>query len=170
MHNGEPNLAAIARTILDHHVPGESEKDYSDFMVRVAGNLNFEQFKALHEILDHEHAQIIAKHEHELAQIEATREILSGVPAGTPFYEACCIRAAQGHKLAQQALVSMNSREYRVEMALFEAAAAAHPGWRRLAEDGHYEKDKDAPEDNELIEWFQKTHSHEARAIEDAIE
>jgi hypothetical protein len=64
----------------------------------------------------------------------------------------------------------MNSREYRIYKALFDAAVDVHPGWTRLKDpNGHFEKSDSAPEADDLIEWFQMTYPSEARAIEDAI-
>jgi hypothetical protein len=58
----------------------------------------------------------------------------------------------------------MDSREHRVIEALFDAAVDRRPGWR-LVKERRY-----APESRKLVEWFQTTHPHEARKIEDSIE
>jgi len=58
----------------------------------------------------------------------------------------------------------MDSREHRVFEALFDAAVNLHAGWR-LEKERRY-----APQSHELVEWFQTTHPHEARNIEDSIE
>jgi hypothetical protein len=164
-----PNLAKIARAILDRNAPpNETQEDYYKFLNDVAGDLNREQLKALQSILNHEHKERQAQAERELKQCDAEIEIFSGLPDGTTFYEACVIKAAQGHALAQYALRQMNSREHRVYDALFDAAVDVHPGWTRL-KDGHFEKSDSAPEADDLIEWFQRTHPRKARTIEDAI-
>jgi hypothetical protein len=146
-------------------------KNTTPYLNTVAGVLNREQLKALQAILNHERKEQLAQFDREMKQSDAMIEIMSGLPRGTVFYDACVIKAAQGHALARQALNKMNSREHRTYNALFDAAVDAHPGWKRDDnEQGVYVKSKDdAPEDHALVEWFQTTYPREARAIEDAI-
>lgn len=143
-----PNLAKIAQTIFDRDAsPNESPEDLKKFMTDVMGDLNYEQYSAVIAILDHEHKEKQAEFDRQMKESNPAIEILSGLPKATTFYEACVIKAAQGHTLAQHALRQMNSREYRVHEALFDAAVDVHPGWER----------------------GKKRDPCEARAIEDAI-
>lgn len=166
----EPILAKIARAVLD--APPElfeNDKDYFEFLKSIAGRaLTLEQVAAIDSIVVEESEAGLAELQRSADQRAAAKEILAELPETTTFAEACQIKAKQGNALAQRYADYFNSREYRVLQALGDAAADAHPGWKR-EEKGHYEKDGGAPEGNELIEWFQKTHSREARAIEDAI-
>jgi hypothetical protein len=167
----EPNLAKIAQAIIDHNSEDETQEEFHPFLMSVAGDLSKDQFKVVMAIRDHDHEQTIAQQNLELRQLHVAEEILSGLPKETTFYEACRIEAAQGHALAKQALDHMDSRPARVFNALFDAAVDVHPGWKRLKKEGQYSKhDQSAPEAHGLVEWFQTTYPHEARALEDAIE
>ena len=95
--------------------------------------------------------------------------ILSGLPEGTTIEEACAIKAARGDAGARQLLARLNSREWRLGDALLKAAFDEHPSWVRIGEGVVLRLDPDAPEDDELIEWFQKNYPHQARAIERSI-
>jgi hypothetical protein len=81
--------------------------------------------------------------------------------------EACRIRALEGNAYAQGLVDYFASRKYNVGCALLEAAIDAQPGWRRN-DDGSFNKDGDAPDEDALLDWYQKTYPSEARAIEDA--
>ncbi len=63
--------------------------------------------------------------------------------------------------------LALNDR-VKLEHALFLAAVEKHPGWQF-----HYRDperiDENAPDHDELIEWFRKSFPREARAIEATI-
>jgi hypothetical protein len=98
-------------------------------------------------------------------QARLAARLFDGLPKGITFEEACSTKAAQGSEFAQKSLAAMASREHRVFEALFDAAVDLHPRWRQLKKERRY-----APDCRALVEWFQTTHSHEARNIEDSIE
>jgi hypothetical protein len=79
----KPNLAKIARAILDRNAPpNETREDRYKFLTDVAGDLSCEQFKAVQLILDHDYKEQQAEAERELKQCEAEIEIYSGLPDG----------------------------------------------------------------------------------------
>ncbi len=82
------------------------------------------------------------------------------------------VKAARGSRQAQAILDRWNSREDRVATALFEAAADRHPDFTRADRGWRYSGKEQLPDDVSawLVDWFQRTHPREARAIEDAID
>lgn len=123
---------------------------------------------------DFEWAEQQAAHERELRRFAGIRHIFAGLETmpGMTFSKACEIKAAQGDALARQYVDYFNSREFRLDQALTEAAVAVHSGWRDDG-DGHLTKlSDDAPEvtDGSLVEWFQKNYPKEAKRIEREID
>lgn len=111
-----------------------------------------------------------AELERRATQRAAEVELFEGCPDGTTFRQACEIKAAQGNKLAQQYVSWWESRQYRIEDAILDAAIGAHPGWERGEQPGHFKKlDDDAPDAEALIEWFYKNYPVQAREIENRI-
>jgi hypothetical protein len=99
-----------------------------------------------------------AAHERHLRRA-AVKHIFAELPSMT-FGEACAVKAAQGDQLAQQYTDYFNSREFRLETALADAAIAVHPGWREEADGTLTKLDDNAPEvtNGSLVEWFQKNY------------
>jgi hypothetical protein len=121
--------------------------------------------------LDWEEAQ--AQHKAWKEQYADAQMIFDGLPRDITFAEACRIKAERGDPLAQRYLNWLNSREYRLETALFDAAISKRPDlWQRR--DNHVIKwlgdDGDGPSNEAVIEEFQKNYPAEARAIEAAID
>jgi hypothetical protein len=108
------------------------------------------------------------QHEHDQREIAEATAIFAGLPDGTAFEDACRIKAAQGDPSAQLWVRWFDSREYRLQSALIDAAARLHPLWHDNG-GGQFTIDDGAPGEAELVEWLYKNHPREARAVEDAV-
>jgi hypothetical protein len=118
--------------------------------------------------LDWEEAQ--AQHKAWKEQYADAMMIFDGLPKDITFAEACRIKAGRGDPLAQRYLNWLNSRSYRLWSALINAAIERHPGYQHTGKHSWRKIDPAAPDENELVEWFQKNYPAEARAIEAAID
>jgi hypothetical protein len=156
-----PNLAKLVKALVDN------PDDDPIQIVRDSGGegLSQEQLAIVFEMSVAEFLAQAEEWQQEAERARAAAQLFEGLPKGITFEEACRIKAAQGSEFAQRSLAAMDSREHRVFEALFEAAVDLHPGWRRPDKERRY-----APESRELVDWFQTTHPHEARNIEDSIE
>ena len=117
--------------------------------------------------LDFEHEQAKAEYEADLRFTAEAQRLLKASGAPT-LAEAARIMAGRGDPHARRLHAHFESREYRLEIALMDAAADLHPGWRC---DGHGQFTKladDAPEETALIEWLYKNHPARAKEIEAA--
>ncbi|GJE00032.1 hypothetical protein [Methylobacterium isbiliense] len=92
------------------------------------------------------------------------------IPPDMPWNEAVRMVAERGDPEAQGILRDLESPEATVADELLNAAVDAHPAWSR---DGRYftfDPEIGGPEDGpSLIDWYQRTHPHEAAAITDRI-
>jgi hypothetical protein len=156
-----PHLAKIVRALVDN-----PDNDPIQ-IVRDSGGegLSKEQLAIVFAMSVAEFLAKAEEWQQEADQARAAAKLFKGLPKGITFEEACRIKAAQGSEFAQRSLTAMDSREHKVFEALFAAAVRLHPEWRRSKKERLY-----ATESRELVEWFQTTHPHEARHIEDSIE
>ena len=99
---------------------------------------------------------------------EMTR-LLRACPKGTKLDAAARIMAARGDKFARGLVAHFDSRKYRLELALANAAVELHPGWRGSPDGSFTKLNPSAPEQLELTEWLYKTHPARARAIEQTV-
>jgi hypothetical protein len=107
----------------------------------------------------------IERNEWQRAEME---RLLKACPPGTKLDAAARVMAARGDKFAIALVAHFDSRKYRLELALSEAAMAAHPGWRDNG-DGTFTKiDSSALGPRALVEWFYKNYPARARAVEEA--
>jgi|GEM_PF-2674123 len=187
------NTAEIARFILeaeDRLVPLVEQKELTEHDLQIkllmavrerfGKDLPREEYmRALHVALDELDRRAEAAREsykRTKRQLAATTMIHEGLPAGLRFREACQIRATGTGPvadLAQQYLTWFDSREYRVREALVEAAMKAHPYFERdvtRPHIWHYTAPGDGPDEETLIDWFQRTHPARARAVEAEIQ
>jgi len=117
-----------------------------------------------------EEAADCARRADALAACQALYDGQDGLSLG----EACRRKAAQGDPFASQLLAYLDSPAYKVEVALFHAAAEAHPQWEVTPNGGYRPLSPDAPGAGDphidpgpaLIEWFQMNHPREAKRIE----
>jgi hypothetical protein len=93
------------------------------------------------------------------------KELLNDLPPGTTTEEGARIKAARGDPFAIELVKHFDSRESRVTDALFDAAVEKHPGWRALPKGIYKKEDDEAPEPDELIDWFQLNYPAEAKRI-----
>jgi hypothetical protein len=154
-----PNLAKIVKALVDNP-DGDPIQ-----VVRNSGGegLSKEELAIVFEMSVAEFLAQAEEWQREADQARAAAQLFDGLPKGITFEEACRIKASRGNEIARRFLSIMNSREQRVIDALFDAAVDRRPGWR-LGKKRHY-----SPESRKLVEWFQTTHPHEARKIEDSI-
>lgn len=88
----------------------------------------------------------------------------------TPMGEALRLMADRGEPAAISFLAQTNNPAYRSRVALVMAAMDAHPAWSRNGEEWVLDGDASAPvTDDDLVDWYQRTHPREARAIGDAV-
>jgi hypothetical protein len=122
------------------------------------------------EKLDWEEAQ--AEHKAWQEQHADAQMIFDGLPRNLTFGEACRIKAGRGDPLAQRYLDFFNSRRYRVNTALFEAAVRKYPDlWRDNGDHSIAWLGKgEPPETHTVIDRFQMEYPAEAKAIEAAID
>lgn len=155
--NAEPHgdTTRIIDTVLNIKFPLASEEQTERCMV-----------KASHEL----RAQV-----EELAregeQLDNLGPLFDGLPSGTTLGDAARIKAEQGDPLAIAYLGHSNSRPARVLSALTNAALDAHPDFERT-ERGHRWLGKGEPPADiveRTVDWFQKNHPRESRAIESSI-
>lgn len=110
--------------------------------------------------------------ERERAKVAAMVDMCQrhAIPQDTPMGEALRLMAERGEPAAIALLAEMNSPAYRVREALVDAALKAHPAWYRDGDRWTIADDTAGPvSDDDLVDWFQRTHPHEARAITDRI-
>jgi hypothetical protein len=124
--------------------------------------------KEMRRIAQFEEAEADAEYARAEREHAETMTIFEGLPTDTTFGAACRIKAAQGDRAAQRWVNLWNTPAYRIGNALLRAAIERHPGWRTIG-DGQYIQSRNAPGEDELVEWFYKNHPAEARAIEQRI-
>lgn len=110
--------------------------------------------------------------EEQLAELEFMIAFNSkhNIPQDMPWAEAVRMVAERGDPEAQAILREMDSPEAAVDHALMEAAIDAHPAWRRHVDGYLFNPEIGGPEDSySLIDWYQRTHPHDASAITDRI-
>lgn len=96
--------------------------------------------------------------------------LFKACPEAKTTEEVCRIMASRGDPFAAEMLAWLGSHEYRLGVALDEAAAELHPGWRREGDGTLTKLDKNAPETGSgLQEWLYKNHPARARAIEQSV-
>lgn len=108
----------------------------------------------------------------ERAQIEELVEMCRrhGLPEGMAMGDALHLMAERGEPAAIALLAGMETPAYRTSEALVEAALAAHPAWTREGEHWTLADEATGPvSDDDLVDWLQRTHPREARAIGDAV-
>src|SRR5262249_26824194 len=108
-------------------------------------------------------------HQQEDAEVRA---IFAGLPADTTLEQACRIKAATGDAVAQKYVAYFDSRQYRLEKALFNAAMRKTPHLFKQHETGVIEwlGGGEGPTTGAVVEDFQKHYPKESRAIEAAID
>ena len=77
------------------------------------------------------------------------------------------IMAARGDKFALGLV--FDSRKYRLESALADAAVSLHPGWRDNSDGSFTKLDPSAPSPAALVEWLYQNHPKRAREIETSV-
>ncbi|MGF3026697.1 hypothetical protein ACQVP2_28245 [Methylobacterium aquaticum] len=108
----------------------------------------------------------------ERAQIASMVEMCQrhGIPEGMAMGEALRLMAGRGEPAAIALLAEMESPAYRTREALAEAALEAHPAWTRDGEAWTLAEGAAGPaSDDDLVDWYQRTHPRKARAITDRI-
>jgi hypothetical protein len=154
----------VARAMIDAL---ERDDDPDQAFEAAGGNdLTVGQFKRVVDLL-RDHAD---QKRREAEQAAKEQAIMAGLPDGITFGEACRIKAAQGDPLAERYADFFNSKPYRLFIALCHAAVERHPGYRHTGKHSFRKIYPAAPDEDELVEWFQKTWPAEARAIEAAID
>jgi hypothetical protein len=148
------NADAIAEEIIDTygHEIAQAAFDEADRRAR----LDWEEAQARYKAWQEQYAD---------AQM-----IFDGLPKDISLAEACRIKAERGDPLAQRYLHWLNSRSYRLFSALYDAAIERHSGYQHTSKHSWRKIDPAAPDENELVEWFQKNYPAEARAIEAEID
>ena len=118
---------------------------------------------------DAEWAMKEAEHEAHRANYNEIMRLFAACPEAKTTAEVCRIMAERGDPFAQSMQAMFDSREFRLQEALTDAAVELHPGWRD-DHDGSFTKlDPYAPEQLELIDWLYKTHPARARAVEQSV-
>ena len=116
-----------------------------------------------------EATETIAEIERGERQRAEMMRLLRACPKGTKLDAAARIMAARGDKFALGLVAFFDSRKYRLESALSDAAMELHPGWR-VNGDGTFTKlDPSVPAQLELTEWLYKNHPARARAVEQSV-
>ena len=115
----------------------------------------------------------LADKDRELAEFKAKLRMFEGLPKGIKFLEACSIKAAQGDRDAQEFLRQMKSPEHRRQEALAQAAAIALGFQPDKSEPGVYSwpgPGKPPVRDVAgLVDWFERAHPREARAVAESV-
>jgi len=124
------------------------------------------------DYLEEEHNEATRNYALEAAQLEQMGKMYDGLPPGTTFGEAVEIKAAQGDQWAIAYLAFEKSPARRIYCALADAAYAAHPQFEQRDDGVIYwlGGEGNGPTEAALIDWFQRNHPAEARAIERAID
>jgi hypothetical protein len=170
------DISKLAEQYREAVINADTDADAIAFAEKIIETYEIEIAKAAfeeadrREKLDWEEAQ--AKHEAWKEQYTDSLMIFDGLPKDITFDEACRIEAERGDPLAQRYLDWLNSRSYRLSSALLDAAIERHPGYQHTDTDKHRWRKTDpaAPDEDELVEWFQKNYPREARAIEAAVD
>jgi hypothetical protein len=116
-----------------------------------------------------EATETIAEIERGERQRAEMMRLLRACPKGTKLDAAARIMAARGDKFAIGLVAFFESRKYRLESALTDAAAELHPGFRGNPDGSITKLDPSAPGPQALVEWLYKTHPARARAVEQSV-
>jgi hypothetical protein len=119
---------------------------------------------------DAEWAEKVAEHEAYTAHHNEIMRLFAVCPEGKTTSEVCRIMAERGDPFAQSMHAMFESREYRLEGALTDAAVELHPGWRADGDGTFTKLDPAAPEPPALVEWLYKNHPAQARAVEESFQ
>jgi len=171
MSNVDPIVLRLAKLInKTFHKKGIAAAEaLSSRLVKEHGErVVLDALKEMRRIVQFEEAEADADYAGAEREHAETMAIFEGLPTDTTFGAACRIKAAQGDRAAQRWVNLWNSPAYRIGNALLRAAIERHPGWHTIGE-GQYIQSKNAPGEDELVEWFYKNHPAEARAIEQRI-
>jgi hypothetical protein len=116
-----------------------------------------------------EATQVIADSERSMREADEFMRLFAACPEAETAAEVCRIMAERGDPFAKSMHARFESRTYRLEVALTEAAVELHPAWSHDG-DGTFTQVADrAPELRALVEWLYKTHPARARAVEQSI-
>jgi hypothetical protein len=121
------------------------------------------------DVAKFEATETIAEIERNERQRAEMMRLLRACPKGTKLDAAARIMAARGDKFAIALVAFFDSRKYRLESALTDAAAELHPGFRANRDGSITKLDPSAPGPQALVEWLYKTHPARARAVEASV-
>jgi hypothetical protein len=162
--SNSPNLFKIACALLD--LPRDLNEEQRDQRILdLCAELTPQQLDRVLTLMRDENAHRSSEAAGDIAIADAVGELFKLAPGAKTTIEVAEIMAARGHPFAIKLLEQFNSYEYRLALALFDAAVEVHPGWIRQGE-AYRRLNSNAPEPDGLIEWFYKQHPKAASAIE----
>jgi hypothetical protein len=168
-----PTRIQLANDLKQKMRAGATDNEMIAAMLDIKAKHGREMAIAVLELVEGEMNEYIEEEKRELADMEEIKKLFDELSAGTKLRKAAEIKARSGDSIAKALLVKLNSRQWRLNDALLTAALQAHPDWQEAEGSAYrYIGGGEPPDDWQpaLIEWFQKNHPREARAIEIKID
>jgi hypothetical protein len=171
------NVATMARTMLTWDIGPDSDTDVMALITEHFPTATVWEIGEAVKAVMHELRERAQQEERQLKGMQVLQALAERVPdsEAVTLGDKLRILAARGDAQAQAVLDHWASYASRVRLALFEAAADRHPDYRRAADGVGWEyigkgelPEYESPM-SRLIDWFQATYPHEARAVEDAV-